>query len=335
MEQTQMPPEAQMMQFILSKWISKPIHVAVELGLADVLADGPLSVTELAERTHCHGPSLYRLLRALAGAGLFEQQPDGTFNLTPMGVLLKSDAMGPLAKMFQAQWHNQAWDQLLYGVQTGAVPFDKAHSETIFSYLEKHPEAAAVFDQANGLKAARAYQGLMTAYDFSDIKLLVDVGGGLGALLMQVLNAYPQMHGILAERPAVALQAEKNIEAAGLSDRCIAEACDFFKNVPAGGDTYLLANILHDWDDDGCSQILKNLHDAMKKEAKLLIVEGIIGAGNDFSIVKLLDLEVFVMGGGRERTENEFRLLLESAGFELKNILPIDESAALLECICR
>jgi hypothetical protein len=335
MNSTPQPPEAQMMQFILSKWISKPINVAAELGLADLLADGPLSAAELADRSHCHAPSLYRLLRALACVGIFCQHDDERFELTPLGACLRKDAMGPLAKMFQAKWHNRAWDELLYGVQTGEVAFDKAHGESIFSFFKHNPQAADVFNQANAGKAARVYQALVKNYDFTGIDLLVDMGGGVGTLMVQVLCAFPEMQGVLAEQAEVALDAQKMIQKVGISNRCQVVTCDFFEAVPPGGDAYLMANILHDWEDEACTQILKNCRHAIQPGGKILVLDGVINAGNDFSIVKLLDLEVFVMGGGRERSENEFKILFESTGFELTQVLPIDDSVALIEGIRR
>ena len=333
MKPVELPPHAQLMQFILGKWISKPIYVAAELGIADMLADGPKSVDELARLSETHSPSLYRLMRALAAVGIFSETNDKCFELTPMAECLKTGVMRPVALMFHSDWHDRAWDNLLYGVKTGEAAFDYAHGMPLFEWFKDNPSAAQIYNQANALKAGSSHRVIVDAYDFSGITTLTDVGGGTGALMAEILTVYPSMHGVVADIPSVVRQAKTEIQARGLDARCTAVECDFFTEIPAGSDAYLMSHILHDWNYTQCQTILSNCHKAMHPGARLLIVEAVIPAGNEFSIGKLLDLEVFVMGGGCERTETEFRDLLESCGYRLSQIVPTEESICVIEAV--
>jgi hypothetical protein len=333
MQSSNLPPQTQLMQFILGKWISKPIYVAAELGIADMLADGPQSIEALAEMSQSHAPTLYRVLRALAAVGIFSETDDKCFELTPMAECLKTGVMRSIALMFHADWHDRAWDNLLYGVKTGKPPFDKAHGKPAFEWFESHPHAARIYNEANALKAMNSHRAVVDVYDFSDIETLTDVGGGYGSLIAEILLVYPMLRGVVAELPNVVPAARDQIMARDLDKRCNVIECDFFREIPAGGDAYLMSNILHDWKDDHCLKILRNCRRAMKPGSKLLIVETIIPQGNAFSIGKLLDLEVFVMGGGCERTEDEFRCLLEECGFKHLRIIPTEEGISVIECI--
>jgi len=333
MKPSALPPHAQLMQFILGKWISKPIYVAAELGIADMLAEGPRSIEALAEMSKSHGPTLYRVLRALACVGIFAETDNMYFELTPMAECLKTGIMRSIALMFHADWHDKAWDKLLYGVQTGESPFEQAHGKPVFEWFIDHPAAAKIFNEANALKALNSHRVIVDVYDFSDIGILTDVGGGYGNLMAEILTAFPTLQGVVADLPSVAHPARTEIQARGLDTRCEIVECDFFKEIPAGSDAYLLSHVLHDWDDEHCRKILRNCHRAMKSGARLLIVESIIPEGNEFSIGKLLDLEVFVMGGGLERTQAEFKELLEACGFRLSRVVPTPESISVIECI--
>jgi hypothetical protein len=330
---THVPPQVQMMQFILGKWISKPIHVVAKLGIADMVADGPKSIDELAYMSKTHAPSLYRVMRALASVGIFSERGERCFELTPMAECLKRGAMRSIALMFNSDWHDRAWGHLLYSVRTGRVGFDKAYGMPIFDWLEEHPHAAELYHEANAVKAVTAHRAIIDAYDLSGITTLTDVGGGHGALMAEILEAYPVMKGVIAEVPVVVKGAEGFIRTRGLDARCQVVACDFFEGIPPGSDAYLMSHILHDWNDSKCQRILKNCHTAMKPGTTLLVVESLIPPGNEFSIAKLLDLEVFVMGGGRERTEGEFRYLFESSGFTLSRVIPTQESVSVIEGI--
>jgi len=333
MMRTPLPPHAQMMQFILGTWISKPIYVAAELGIADMLVDGAKSIDELARTTGTHGPLLYRVMRALASVGIFSEAGDRSFELTPMAECLKDGALRSTALMFNADWHDKAWENLLYSVRTGEVAFEKAHGIPAFDWLEKNPRAAALYHEANAFKAASSHRAIIDAYDFSGINTLTDVGGGHGALMAEILGAYPVMKGVIAELRTVEKEAREFIRTKGLDARCEVIECDFFKEIPPGSDAYLMSNILHDWNDEACRSILGNCRRAMRPGFPLLAVEAVIPPGNEFSVAKLLDLEVLVMGGGRERTEAEFRDLFESSGFTISRVIPTHENVSVIEGI--
>jgi hypothetical protein len=333
MNQSELPPHAQLMQFILGKWISKPIYVAAELGIADLLAEEPKSIDDLAHATNTHAASLYRVLRALACVGIFTEVQERQFGLTPMAECLQTNALRSIARMFHADWHDRVWDHLLNSVRTGKTAFEEVHGMPAFDWFKTNAEATEIYQQANAVKVRNSHRTIIDNYDFSGIKKLTDVGGGLGALLALILESNSEMQGIVADLPEVIRETAKQDHIKKLQSRCKPVACDFFNQVPAGSDAYLLSHILHDWDDEHCRRILRNCHRAMASDTKLLVVEALIPAGNSFSIAKLMDLEVFVMGGGRERTQAEFQQLFQSSGFELSRIIPTRESISIIEGI--
>ena len=333
MKPNELPPPAQLMKFIVGRWISKPIYVAAELGLADMLAEGPKSIEELARTSQSHAPSLYRMMRALASVGIFFETEAKRFELSPMAEYLKTGSMRSIALMFNSDWSDKAWGYFLDSIKTGGTAFEKAHGMSVSDWLEKNPQAAEVFNEANAIKAASSHRAIVDVYDFSGISTLIDVGGGLGALMTEILIANPLMKGFVADIPSVIQKARKAIQSRGLEDRCEVVECDFFKEIPAGRDGYLMSHILHDWPSDKCKIILENCHQAMKPESKLLIVEMVVPPGNQPSIAKLLDLEMLVTTGGRERTEKEFKTLLESSGFKLLQTIPTKESICVIEGI--
>ena len=333
MEPNELPPPSQLMNFIVGKWISKPVYVAAELGIADLLAEGSKSIEELALASRSHAPSLYRMMRALASVGIFAETEERRFELTPMAELLKSGAMRSFALMFNSDWSDRAWERFIDSVRTGGTAFEMAHGMPVSDWLEKNPRAADVFNEANAVKAARSHRAIVDVHDFSGINTLTDVGGGLGALMAEVLSANPSMKGVVADVPSVINKTEEFIRSRGLEDRCKTVECDFFKEIPAGSDGYLMSHILHDWPDDQCEIILGNCRKAMKPESTLLVVEMIVPPGNQPSIAKLLDLEMLVTTGGRERTEKEFKILLESSGFKLSRIISTEAGVSVIEGI--
>jgi len=325
-------PEDQMMQWITSKWITKPIHVAAELGIADLLRDNPMSVEELAQRTETHAPTLYRLLRALSAVGIFTEIGDKVFDLTPLAQCLCSDAMSPLALMFLSDWHEKAWSNLAFSVRTGKPGFDHAFGKDAFEWMEENPEARSIIDQGQGLKAIGFAEAVVEAYDFSDFNSICDVGGGQGTFMNQLLANYPHIDGVVADLPGAFVAAERAIAKAGLQNRCKAISYDFLKEAPPACDAFFLVNVLHDWDDETCCRILENISQPMNAESRLLVVEYLIEPGPEFSVAKLLDIEVLVMGGGRERTVDEYKDLMDSVGLVVSRVISTRRGPALLEC---
>ena len=329
------PAQDQMMRMILTKWISKPIYAAAELGIADLLDPGPLSIEELARATRTRPDALYRLLRALASLGIFSEREDRRFQLTPLASLLKSGSLRSTARSFNSEWNDRAWTRLLEGLRSGRTPFEEALGTSFSDWLEANPEDAGLLRQANALRAGQYRQALLDAYDFSRFSTLTDLGGGHGALLQEILTANPALQGTLAELPSVLPEAARALEAAGVGERCTLTECDLFRGVPAGADAYLLANVLHDWPDEKAGIILENCRRAMGPDTTLLIIEMLVPPGNEPSAAKLLDLEMLVVTGGRERSQEEFRGLLEAAGLSLRQVLPIGQGLFVMEAVAR
>jgi hypothetical protein len=297
------------------------------------LNGGPRTIEELAEATGAHTRSLYRLLRALASIEIFAEDSDGRFSLTPLAEPLRSNVESSQRSMaiMRGEWQYRAWGELLHSVQTGECAFEKAHGLPLFDFLSKNAEAGAVFDDAMTGIHGRETVAMLEAYDFSGINTLADIGGGNGSLLSAALQKYPNMKGILFDRPAVIDRARANIESAGVTDRCELVAGDFFDSLPRGADAYLLRHIIHDWNDEQAITILKNCHQAMGDHARLLVVEFVIPPGNEPFFGKWFDLAMMVVPGGMERTEDEYRKLFDAAGFRLLRTVPTQLEISVIE----
>jgi hypothetical protein len=318
---------------ITGSWISQAIYVAAKLQIADLLAEGPRSAEELAGATGTHGRTLYRLLRALASVGVYTEAEPGRFGLTPLAEGLRREVPGSQWAMavMMGEEHFRAWGDLLESVRTGETAFDRIFGQPIFAYLAEHPEQARLFDEAMVAIHGRETQATLAAYRFDGVGTLADVGGGNGSNLIGILAAYPSMRGVLFDLPHVVERAGANLRAAGLADRCEAVAGSFFDSVPVKADAYVLRHIIHDWDDAKSAQILRNIRQSMPEGSKLLVIEHVLPPGDVPSFGKLLDLNMLVMPGGVERTEDEFRQLYESAGFRLTRVVPTDGDLSVVE----
>jgi len=311
--------------------VSQALYVAATLGLADLLKDGPRGSDELARATGTHAPALYRVLRFLAGVGLFDEVAPRRFALTRLGAGLRTDVPGsvaPLALMLLDEYHWRPWGRLLHSVRTGETAFRHVHGLGLFDYLGRHPDAAAAFHRAMTSNTADSGTAITAAYDFSGIERLVDVGGGHGLLLATVLRAHPALRGVLYDRPEVVAGATATLEAAGVADRCEVVGGDFFAAVPPGGDAYSLRQIIHDWDDPEAVALLANCRRAMRAGGRLLVVERAIAPDYREALPELhLDLEKLVNVGGLQRTDEEYRALFAAAGFRLTKIVPLGDAA--------
>lgn len=326
-------PATTLLHMVTGHWVTQAIYVAAKLGIADLLKGGPRTSEELAMSTGTHAPSLYRLLRALANIGVFEEDETGCFGLTSIGQCLASnapDSMRARAMVSGEEWYH-VWGDLLYSVQTGQTAFDHVLGVPFFQYLAHNDATAAIFNKTMTASSAQVAAAVVAAYDFSWAKTIVDVGGGHGSLIASILNANPQARGILFETPEVTDGATTHLVAAGLAERCDVVAGDFFEAVPSGGDVYLLSFILHDWDDERSIAILKNCQRAMAPDGRLLLIEQVIPHANEPSFSKMYDLHMLVLMGGRERTEAEYRMLLHAAGFRLTTIIPTQSPRSIIE----
>jgi hypothetical protein len=306
------------------KWASQAICVATELGIPDLLKDGSHSTDEIAKTLGVHPEAIFRLLRALAGLGLFSSQPGRRFSLNPSGYYLCTDWPGSLRGWARFLGHDLSWRPsggLLHSVRTGKPAFCRVFGMRVFDYLALHAEAAAVFHDAMTSISSIDITSVAEAYDFSKIRTLIDVGGGHGLLLATILKANAQMRGVLFDRPDAIEGAATLVQREGVSNRCTLIAGDFFSSIPEGGDAYILKSIIHDWDDDRAAQILCNCHRAMRPKAKLLLVERLLLPGDQPDLGKFIDLEMLTMTeGGRERSEVEFEQLFARNGFKLMHV---------------
>ena len=322
-----------MLQIISGFWISRAVYVIAKLGIPDLLKSGPKTAEELAAATRTHAPSLYRVLRALASVGVLESH-DRQFAQTPLSETLVTDAPGSLRWFTVSelgQEHYPAWGNLMQSVRTGEIAFDHFFGVDVWGYFQRNPEDAAVFNDSMTAVTAAANEEIMTKYDFSGFKKVVDVGGGHGGLITSILKNNSHVRGVLFDAPQVIEGARPKIEAAGLADRCETVSGDFFKSVPAGGDAYVMKWIIHDWDDQKAVTILRNCRNEMQPNGKLILVDCVVPETNEPHFSKFIDLNMLVMTGGKERTEEEFEELLADAGFKLLRVIPTDVPTSIVE----
>jgi hypothetical protein len=306
--------------------LARAVETAAELGVADLVAEGPRSVGDLAEATGSHAPSLHRLLRALAAHGVFEELEGQRFAQTPRSATLTSThprSLRDVARMFGSEWEWRSWAAFPHSIRTGRPSVDAIYGMSLWQYFEDvDPAAAAVFDAAMTGGSSRLTPGIVTAYDFSALSTLVDVGGGRGHLLAAVLQANPRLRGVLFDQSATVAALHQDLRAPGMAERVEVVAGSFFDRVPRGADAYLVKFVLHNWDDESAGRILRRLREAVPTHGRLLVVERVLSRATDFAGTTLVDLVMLKNHAGRERTEDEFRALLAGAGFELTDVVP-------------
>ncbi|MBI1247282.1 methyltransferase [bacterium] len=332
---TEVPPTMQLDRMITGYWISQAIYAAAKFNVADHLKDGPKSIDQLAAETSTNPDALYRLLRALASVGIFAEGESRQFSSTPIGELLQTDVPGSKKALALMSGDEQfrAWGDIDYSIQTGKMSFDKVFGKPIFEYLGEHPDKAKIFDAAMVGVHGRESDLITGAYDFSKISVVADIGGGNGSQITPILKKNGHLKGILYDLPHVIERAQAPMEAAGLTDRCELIGGSFFESIPEGADVYMMRHIIHDWDDEKSITILKNCHKAMPADGKLLIMDSVIPPGNDPNPAKFLDLVMLMIPGGKERTEEEFRQLLDQAGFQLTQVIPTDGGVSIVEAV--
>jgi hypothetical protein len=323
--QTETRPAAGHLQDLIKAYqISQAIHVAAVLGVADHMAAGPRASDEIAAAVGAHPRTLYRLLRALAAVGVFREHADRRFSLTAMGECLRSDAedsVRPSAIYLGQTYRWQTWGHLLHSVKTGESAFRALHGVDTWTYRERHPEQNAIFNAAMTANSRRVDRAIVVACDFSRCGRIADIGGGQGSLLAAILAANSTARGVLFDLPHVVATAAPILEAAGVRDRCEVVGGSMLESVPEGCAAYVMKFILHDWDDASCIRILRNCRRAMQSDGRLLVIERLVGPPNEGLAVKLSDLNMLLVPGGRERTREEFAALFEAGGFRLADVL--------------
>lgn len=300
------------------------IHVAAELGIADILADRPRTAAELAQLTETHERSLYRLMRALVAIGICTEADDGRFGLTEMGTHLsaQSDFSLKAWALVDGGMLRAGWTQLIESIRTG-----KTGPELAGQLHERFEVMAKTgFNEAMVSLTSVVIPGVLSAYDFSGIGTLMDVGGGLGELMIAVLKRYPSMRGMVFDLPHCAEGAKQKLADAAVADRCEFIAGSFFDSVPAGADAIMMKSIIHDWNDERCVRIFQNCRRVLKPGARLLVLDRVVPerlepTADNLDIV-LMDLNMLRGPGGLERTASEHRELLAQGGFQMTRIVP-------------
>jgi SAM-dependent methyltransferase len=318
----------ELLELIDASWVTQACYVTARLGIADLLAAGPRTAEDLAAATGTHAPALRRLLSALGSADICRQRDDGSFEMTRLGSLLRTDAPHSM-RAWTLQWGGSAWRvwaNLLHSVRTGDSARSLITGDTGFAHLERDADAAQTFNQAMVDLTRLAAPDIAQAYDFAGLHVM-DVGGGYGELLAQILSTHPTARGTLFDRPHAIAGARENFSGRGLAGRCEFVAGDFFTSVPTAADVYLLKTVIHDWPDEQARAILRNCAGALAPGARLLIIERLMPQRLDPSLenrgLARADLHMLVALGARERTFVEMQTLLQSAGLQvLRRIQP-------------
>ena len=333
--QQEFPPSMRLVLLLCGEMLSEALHTVAEFSLADLVKDGPRSVSQLAKATETDEANLYRLLRALACLDIFSQPEPGYFGPTELSAFLQSDhpqTLYYLALMTGCGWQSKALKGLPYSIRTGEPAIHHIYGKSLQQHFaEDDPEAGRLYNQAMKSWGGPVDKLIADAYDFSSVCTLVDVGGGLGGFLVTVLKNYPHLKGILFDRPQVIEHARKHISKEGLAHRCELVGGNSFEEVPAGGDAYFMRQVIKDWKDEECKQILRNCVRAMNPGGRILVAEQVLGPSTADPLGKILDLVLVVASPGHEREESEFRKLFIDAGLAMISIIPTHSPYKLIE----
>ncbi|OJA96978.1 methyltransferase [Burkholderia ubonensis] len=335
--QTGQPPHIAILQMVTSKWHAQALYVAAELGIADLLAERERTADELAAATDTHPEALYRALRALGSLGVFVEEEGRRFRNSPLGDTLRRDAPGSMRGFVRlagmdAGW--RAWGQLMYSVKTGRSAFEHVVGGPGFAYIDAHPEIAAIVNDAMTSISELESPAVARAYDFSQARTIVDVGGGHGFLLATLLLANPNANGVLFELPHACEGARQLFAKHGLTGRVKVVAGDASKSIDAHGDVYVMKHVICDWDDEQATRIMTNCAEAMRPGGKLLLVEAVLTPPGEPHFAKLHDLEMLIMSsGGHGRTAEGYGRLYAAAGLSMTAVHPTQGAHSVIEGI--
>jgi hypothetical protein len=323
------------MQLLSASYIAGAVSCLAQMGIPDLVEAGPKSAKELASQIGADPEALHRLMRATASVGVLSEGPDGKFSETPMSAVLRSNgrpSLRAVAMMGGREWHGRGWSRLEYCVRTGKQAMEQIYGAPIFEYFKQHPDEGQIFNDAMTSISAGDSPAVVDAYSFEGIHSIVDVGGGHGLLLATIMARNPQMKGTLYDEPHV-IEGAKNGPLKPVMERCTLALGDMFSSVPAGADAYIMKHIIHDWPDELCVKILKSCRKGVNPGGKLLVVDDVIQPGNDFYAGKLLDLQMLIFPGGKERTEKQFRELFAAGGWKLSRVVPTATPICIVEGI--
>lgn len=332
----ELPPAMQMIQLVGGFQLSQALYVVAKLDIATQLDDGPKTVVDLAAACGAQPEPLGRLIRTLAPIGVFRHLPDGTVETTPLGATLSANGADSAraATLFWMETHYLPFSELLHNVRTGETAATHYFGQPFFDWIVKDPERAALLSTAMANVTGGLRAGMFEGYRLPTGAVVADIGGASGSVLVRLLENEPDRRGIVFDVPEVVPDAQRYLEQQGLTDRVEVVAGDFFESVPPA-DVYVLSYILHDWDDDTCRRILGSIKAAAEPGARLVVVEGIVPAGDEPHFTKSIDLVMLAMQGGKERNADEFEQLLSSAGFALDRIVPTPSPFSFLEATLR
>jgi O-methyltransferase domain/Dimerisation domain len=326
--QSAIPPPLQLLDLAAGLWRSRALAVAAELEVADLLANGPLHINELASRTNTHAQSLFRMLRALESIGVFHQGSPRVFANTQLSHFLRKEVPGSQWAAVRLAFSTDlgefdAWTGLMGSIQSGQIAFNKIHGYSFWEFLKCNPKQEAIFGEAMRSMTVAGTPMITAAYDWSRFPVIADIGGGIGTQLVDILNAHPSCRGILFDQPDVEARAIPH-------DRIERVGGNFFDRVPTGADAYILRAILHDWADPEAIAILKTVRAAAKPGARVIFMEQVIKETPEYGLHKWLDLVMLTVLGGQERTMAEYTYLLDEAGLELERTISMSGPAALI-----
>ncbi|WAJ44149.1 methyltransferase [Mycobacterium sp. Aquia_216] len=336
LHQRMVPPPAAMLEMITNAWAAQAITAAADLGIADALAKGPLSVDELADAVDADADTVSRLLRALISRGVFRRRRDGRYDLTPLADTLRSDSdvsLRAFARFVGSPQDREHWSHVTDSIRSGRAVVPDLRGKSMFEFLAEEKELDEIFNEAMTNMTGLAIPPVIAGYDFSRYGTIVDVAGGHGRFLAEILTATPQARGILFDQPHVVSGASALLDEHGVADRVKLVEGSFFETVVEGGDAYVLKHIIHDWPDDEAIQILGNIRKAAGVGKNVLIVEFVIPQHNRESPGKWLDLEMHVGAGARERTAAQYGRLLSRAGFRMTRVVETVSPYSIVEAV--
>jgi C-methyltransferase len=334
LHQRSAPAVAVVFELVNGAFVAQAIHVAAELGIADALTEGPLRLDDLADRVGADPDALGRLMRALISCGVFRQRRDGRYDLNALANALRSDArfsMYGWARVVGSPQHREHWSLLVESIKSGKAILPQVRGKEAFEYLRDEPELAKVINDAMTALSDVAAVAIVAGYDFGLYRTIVDVGGGQGGLLSEILSAAPNARGVLFDQPEVVAEASALLRQRGVEDRVHVEGGSFFDSVPSGGDAYVLKNVIHDWPDGQAVAILRNVRVAAGADATLLLVEMVLPEHHRDFAGNWVDLEMLLQADGRERAAAEYRDLLRQAGFRMTRVVQTASPFSIVE----
>ena len=315
-------------------WLLPALYVAAKLDIATLLKNKPLAAQEIADYLNADPHNILRIMRALASQGIFRQNRDGRFSLNGMakGLLNQPGSLRHVILHHMGPINWNLMSNLEYSVRSGNDAFTNKYGKEIYEFLKDHPDEYALFDQSMSNLSDLGLAPIFQVYDFSKFALIADIGGGEGFFLANILQRNPGCKGILFDTPEALVKAPEILTRHQVEGRVLTVPGNFFNSIPASGDLYILKNIIHNWGDEPGVQLLKKIHQSIGPDGMLLIIEMVISSGNEPSPGKLLDIQMMAtMAGGKERTAEEYRILLEKSGFTLTRIIPTIAPISLIE----